>query len=152
MFLFSSRSSLNRHVFRRLLVLPIWFHSCRIAAMSTHTTERDGSGTVTVSPRNEASQSALMVICHGLGDSAEGFADVAEVSERERQGVMLLVLSPHCFRREDSIFLLFPVSLSAATCVANAIRQIYSTNGSNKAGDDEYGYAYAFLVRYQRFG
>lgn len=46
--------------------------------MSTHVTERDGSGTITVSPRNEASQSALMVICHGLGDSAEGFADVAE--------------------------------------------------------------------------
>jgi lysophospholipase-2 len=46
--------------------------------MSTHTTERDGSGTITVSPRNEASQTALMVICHGLGDSAEGFSDVAE--------------------------------------------------------------------------
>lgn len=49
--------------------------------MSTHITERDGAGTITVSPRNEASQSALMVICHGLGDSAEGFSDVAEVRE-----------------------------------------------------------------------
>jgi lysophospholipase-2 len=44
----------------------------------THITERDGAGTITVSPRNEADQSALVVICHGLGDTAEGFADVAE--------------------------------------------------------------------------
>jgi hypothetical protein len=36
-------------------------------------------GTVTVSPQNEAQQSALVVIAHGLGDTAEGFADVAEV-------------------------------------------------------------------------
>ncbi|KAL3908062.1 MAG: hypothetical protein SGARI_003239, partial [Bacillariaceae sp.] len=46
--------------------------------MSTHVTERDGSGTITVSPKNEADQSGLIVICHGLGDTAEGFADVAE--------------------------------------------------------------------------
>lgn len=39
---------------------------------STHTTERDGPGTVTVSPKNEADQSGLIVICHGLGDTAEG--------------------------------------------------------------------------------
>ena len=44
----------------------------------THITERDGQGTITVSPRNEAKQSGLVVISHGLGDSAEGFADVAE--------------------------------------------------------------------------
>lgn len=55
---------------RRLVVV--------VNAMSTHTTTRN-DGTVTIAPRNEASQSALMVICHGLGDSAEGFADVAEV-------------------------------------------------------------------------
>lgn len=46
--------------------------------MSTHSTERS-NGTITVAPRNEAAQSALVVICHGLGDSAEGFGDVAEV-------------------------------------------------------------------------
>jgi predicted esterase len=43
-------------------------------------TQRDGQGTITVSPRNEGDQSGLVVICHGLGDSAEGFVDVAEVS------------------------------------------------------------------------
>jgi predicted esterase len=36
-------------------------------------------GTITVSPQNEAQQTALVVIAHGLGDSAEGFVDVAEV-------------------------------------------------------------------------
>ena len=45
----------------------------------THTTQRDGSGTITVAPSNEAEQSALIVISHGLGDTAEGFVDVAEV-------------------------------------------------------------------------
>lgn len=44
----------------------------------THFIERDGSGTITVSPRNEAEQSGLLVISHGLGDTSEGFADVAE--------------------------------------------------------------------------
>ena len=46
----------------------------------SHNVERDGSDTITVSPRNEGDQSALVVICHGLGDTSEGFADVAEVS------------------------------------------------------------------------
>lgn len=40
------------------------------------------NGTITVSPQNEAQQSALIVIAHGLGDTAEGFADVAEVRNR----------------------------------------------------------------------
>lgn len=43
-------------------------------------TERDGAGTITMTPKNEAEQSALLVICHGLGDTADGFDDVAEVS------------------------------------------------------------------------
>eukprot|EP00560_Eucampia_antarctica_P006891 CAMPEP_0197823372 /NCGR_PEP_ID=MMETSP1437-20131217/708_1 /TAXON_ID=49252 ORGANISM="Eucampia antarctica, Strain CCMP1452" /NCGR_SAMPLE_ID=MMETSP1437 /ASSEMBLY_ACC=CAM_ASM_001096 /LENGTH=284 /DNA_ID=CAMNT_0043422505 /DNA_START=150 /DNA_END=1004 /DNA_ORIENTATION=- len=41
-------------------------------------TERSDNGVITVSPRNEAQQSGLVVICHGLGDTAEGFVDVAE--------------------------------------------------------------------------
>ena len=43
-------------------------------------TERDGKGTITMTPKNEADQSALLVICHGLGDTSDGFDDVAEVS------------------------------------------------------------------------
>lgn len=48
-------------------------------------TERS-DGTITVTPKNEADQSALVVITHGLGDSAEGFADVAEV-RRDEKGI-----------------------------------------------------------------
>jgi type IV secretory pathway TrbF-like protein len=55
------------------------YHSS-ISSMAPFITERDGKGTITVSPKNEADQSGLVVICHGLGDSAEGFSDVAEVS------------------------------------------------------------------------
>lgn len=57
------------------------------AALSkmSFTTQRSG-GTITISPKNEADQSGLIVISHGLGDSAEGFVDVAEV------GCLLLLL------------------------------------------------------------
>lgn len=43
-----------------------------------HVTTRQGDGTILVTPRNEADQSASIIICHGLGDTAEGFVDVAE--------------------------------------------------------------------------
>ncbi len=43
-----------------------------------HVTSRVGDGTILVAPRNEADQSASIIICHGLGDTAEGFVDVAE--------------------------------------------------------------------------
>lgn len=62
-----------------------FFSSSLLFGMSTHVTERDGSGTITVSPRNEAAQSGLIVICHGLGDTAEG-KNGREMEEREREG------------------------------------------------------------------
>lgn len=73
-------------------------------SMSTFTTERTGDGLITVSPKNEGDQSALVVITHGLGDTAEGFADVAEVrtttTTRMRWLVVGLILS---LFREDNI-------------------------------------------------
>jgi hypothetical protein len=47
-------------------------HRSIMSCSATHVTERDGSGTITVSPKNEADQSGLVVIAHGLGDTAEG--------------------------------------------------------------------------------
>ncbi|GAX11632.1 lysophospholipase II [Fistulifera solaris] len=41
-------------------------------------TQRTSDGTITISPKRAQEQSALVVISHGLGDTAEGFADVAE--------------------------------------------------------------------------
>jgi len=69
--------------------------------MRTHTVTRK-DGTITVSPKNEATQSALMVICHGLGDSAEGFADVAEVRTS--------TIRPRSHRRDILLRLLVQVS------------------------------------------
>lgn len=43
-------------------------------------TIRTGDGTVTVNP--SAPYSGLVILMHGLGDSAEGFADVAEMWAR----------------------------------------------------------------------
>lgn len=48
--------------------------------MSTIT--RTGT-TITVSPKNESDQSGLVVISHGLGDTAEGFADVAQMLSKQ---------------------------------------------------------------------
>ncbi|KNC83829.1 hypothetical protein SARC_03936 [Sphaeroforma arctica JP610] len=58
-------------------------HDCRSYSLySRHnmsfTTHRDGKGTITVAPKKATDQSALIVITHGLGDSSEGFVDVAE--------------------------------------------------------------------------
>ena len=50
-----------------------------MASFSSPTIIRD-NGTITITPKKETDQSALIVIAHGLGDSAEGFVDVAEVS------------------------------------------------------------------------
>ena len=55
-------------------------------------TERDGKGTITISPKNEALQSGLVVLLHGLGDSAEDMAEVAEVRRRERRHPHVFVL------------------------------------------------------------
>eukprot|EP00934_Nitzschia_sp_Nitz4_P007812 Nitzschia sp. Nitz4//scaffold135_size62275//46161//47388//NITZ4_006356-RA/size62275-snap-gene-0.56-mRNA-1//1//CDS//3329535581//7802//frame0 len=82
--IFLSRSSfVSRRKVSSLLAVPfgLLLSSTRarsFAFMSPFTTMRDSSGTIIIAPRDEASQSALIVICHGLGDTAEGFADVAE--------------------------------------------------------------------------
>eukprot|EP00522_Entomoneis_paludosa_P008893 CAMPEP_0172450766 /NCGR_PEP_ID=MMETSP1065-20121228/8991_1 /TAXON_ID=265537 /ORGANISM="Amphiprora paludosa, Strain CCMP125" /LENGTH=281 /DNA_ID=CAMNT_0013202587 /DNA_START=265 /DNA_END=1110 /DNA_ORIENTATION=- len=54
-------------------------------------TERSNDGTIVVSPKNEADQSALVVISHGLGDTAEGFADVAEMLSKEMPYVKFIL-------------------------------------------------------------
>jgi hypothetical protein len=58
---------------------------CR-RTMSSFVTLRNG-GTITVAPKNEGDQSALVIIAHGLGDTAEGFADVAEVRTTYRRTI-----------------------------------------------------------------
>lgn len=58
--------------------IPCSFAAANYSKRMAFTTERS-SGTITVSPKNEGDQSALVVISHGLGDTAEGFVDVAEV-------------------------------------------------------------------------
>ena len=65
-------------------------------------TERDGKGTITMTPKNEADQSALLIICHGLGDTSDGFDDVAEV---RRQGELIL-----CFFKFAECVLVFSSS------------------------------------------
>ena len=59
---------------------PLLLQRRNLSLTMTHTTLRnsDGNNIITVTPQNESDQSASVIICHGLGDSAEGFVDVAE--------------------------------------------------------------------------
>jgi len=62
---------------RSIIAISSW-SSARAMSSSSHNTIRKADGVITVSPRDESKLSGLMVICHGLGDTAEGFVDVAE--------------------------------------------------------------------------
>lgn len=75
------------------LLVPFLLHSSTqrtfVSSFFTNTmapfvTQRE-NGIITISPKNEAEQSGLVVISHGLGDTAEGFVDVAEVRNVLRQ-------------------------------------------------------------------
>jgi len=47
--------------------------------MSPFTTYRNPcDGLISITPNNQTEQSGLVIICHGLGDTAEGFVEVAE--------------------------------------------------------------------------
>jgi len=59
------------------------------ATHSTPTVTRDGTtGLITVHPLHDSNHSATVVFCHGLGDSGEGWVDVAETLVR--------TVVPHC--------------------------------------------------------
>jgi hypothetical protein len=99
----------------------------------TSVTERNG-GTITVAPRNEAAQSALVVISHGLGDTAEGFVDVAEVSTTIKKFVNAILVTSITHSR----YLVFGKG--------TALYQVYSTDCSDTTRNNEYGHAHAFVV------
>lgn len=73
-----SAATTTRLFLPSLLLVSSIQQSRSLWTMPFHTERTDG--TITVSPKNEAEQSGLVIISHGLGDTAEGFADVAEVS------------------------------------------------------------------------
>jgi hypothetical protein len=103
--------------------------------MSTFITERN-DGTITVSPKNEASQSGLVVISHGLGDTAEGFSDVAEVCSSMMLCVILAAMT--CYSITFPSFTVFGKRI--------ALFKIHFTDRSDTSRHDEYGHAHAFLV------
>jgi hypothetical protein len=139
--------------------------------MSSFATQRN-SGTITVSPKNEEDQSALVVISHGLGDTAEGFADVAEVCELWRGvsffyifGISFLYKIPNTNRNMQVVtFVSYPLVLTCAMslsllsyirccepaqkelCQTNALYEVYFTHGTDTTSHDEYGYGNAIMV------
>ena len=74
---FASPSKLPSLVVFSLLTHPMASFS---SSSQAPTILRDG-GTITITPAQP--HSALVVVTHGLGDSAEGFADVAEMWARQ---------------------------------------------------------------------
>ena len=57
--------------------------SRRVAAVrglsALHAVSRSKDGTVVISPRDEAQHSATVILCHGLGDTAEGWVEPTQV-------------------------------------------------------------------------
>jgi hypothetical protein len=81
-------------------------------SIMTSTTLRNSDGTITISPRKESIQSGLVVFCHGLGDTSEGFADVAEVGRIER----LRDASGHAVRAPANLWVCISRSHDDCTC------------------------------------
>jgi hypothetical protein len=114
-----SRHSISHNSRRRLLVAAAAFLTTNsfaplsvrayssFSGMSTFITERAGGGNciITVSPKDESKQSALVVIAHGLGDTSEGFADVAEVRRLKVGRVRVCVFSASLFFSNYSLHL-----------------------------------------------
>ena len=59
----------------------------------SHHVSQEGDGLILVSPSDETKQTATIVICHGLGDTAEGFEDFAKVGFLLNQNQVWIV--PH---------------------------------------------------------
>jgi hypothetical protein len=124
-------------------------------------TERTGGdgGIITISPKDESKQSALVVISHGLGDTSEGFADVAEVRQRTRthHKRMSGALTSSTISIFEFFFLLTTSTISffiilIALGQGNAILQIHSTNRADATRYHEHGHEHAIVVRHRRFG
>lgn len=115
--------------------------------MSTFITERN-DGTITVSPKNEATQSGLVVIAHGLGDTAEGFSDVAEVCIVLFCSIMLWCDTVPCSTSLNNIITFPTSSFFFVTVFGKRIApfEIHSTDRSDTSRHDEHGHAHAFLV------
>ena len=116
----------------------------------TFTTERSG-GTITVSPKNEADQSGLVVICHGLGDTADGFSDVAEVSDvRSRRSGMIngCILLYDCATTSLQItkYSSRTSLVSTEICARNASFEVHLADGTDAGRHYEYGDGHAILV------
>ena len=110
-------------------------------------TERDAYGTITMTPKNEAEQSALLVICHGLGDTADGFDDVAEVSSI----ILIWFELKEIFIINVSLFCVFTTTIKALGSQI-ALHENYFAHCTNPTSDHEHGNGHAILVRYQGIG
>jgi hypothetical protein len=113
------------------------FNSYR--AMSSSKTLRLGDGTIVVMPKSMPHNS-LVIISHGLGDTAEGFVDVAEVCVFQFVILSWFALSPVCTR-----FSAIPALYST-----NANNQVCSADCPYTPRDLEHGNVHARLVRYCR--
>lgn len=124
---------------RRLLRTTVVLSFTPKLSRSMSVTTRDSSGTIIVAPRNEAAQSGLVVISHGLGDTAEGFVDVAEVT------VNYMYIYIYCCCGTDA-YILTSTFLFSVFSKGTAACQVYSPHSSHTASHNEYGDAHAFLV------
>lgn len=106
-----------------------------------HRTLRDNSnGVIIVAPKNEKAQTGLVVICHGLGDTAEGFVDVAEVCTVQTQ------LNDNVYSSYVSTTFGHVNYIYVGSRIQITSYQVHSTHSSNATGNDEHGHVDAFMV------
>lgn len=162
------RATVRQALFPLILVTAAALLPTTSTVRGMSTTLRNG-GTITVSPKNEGDQSAMVVISHGLGDTAEGLADVAEVrgvwcaaSMLHRRGVVdesglkerlidrsvVLYVALDVFQPKYCLFCTFP----AVSGQGNAVRQIRAPDRSDPTRDHEHGHGNALVVRHYRSG
>ena len=49
------------------------------SSLRAMTTSRSGDGTIVIQPQDKGQHTASVILCHGLGDTADGWAEPAQV-------------------------------------------------------------------------
>jgi len=71
---FTTSLTLSSHFRRHSIVRQV-----RAASSSLHATTRNSDGTIIIKPDDESLHSASVILCHGLGDTAMGWEQPAQV-------------------------------------------------------------------------
>ena len=118
----------------------------RAASSSLHSITKQNDGTIIIEP-NDGRHSASVILCHGLGDTADGWAQPAQVS------IMIYVIMSLYYLCIHINIIHHHVSNHSSTISivlgkSDAICKVHPAHSSNTTSYIKYGNGYAILVRY----